>query len=189
MKKQTKKTVQKSPKKETKSPIEEVVADVVGPDVIALVKILKIQQNVSEFKLAAKMKQEINTVRNMLYRLYNANLVSFIRKKDQKKGWYIYYWTFNGKQIKYIAADLKKKKAEKLSERLAREKNSMFYNCKNKCLRLEFEQAMDFEFKCPECGNLLEQEDNSLKIKTIEKEMQTIQKDISKEQRNKKNKK
>jgi len=164
--------------KKTKNYVEEVVSECVGPDVTQLVHALKNQQNVSEFKLATKLKQEINTVRNMLYRLYNANLVSFIRKKDQKKGWYIYYWTFNSKQIKYLATDLKKKKIEKITERLTREKNSTFYLCKSKCLRLEFEQAADFEFKCPECGSLLEQEDNTEKIKNLEKESKEIQQEL-----------
>lgn len=158
--------------------IEEVISETVGPDVIALVKKLKNQKNVSEFKLATSMRQEINTIRNMLYRLYNSNLVSFIRKKDQKKGWYIYYWTFNDKEIKHLALDLKKKKIEKITERLTREKNSSFFVCKNKCLRLEFEQAVDFEYKCPECGTILEQEDNSQKIKELEKEVETLQKEV-----------
>ena len=166
--------------KTSKNIVEDVVSEVAGPDVLQLVKTLKNKKNISEFKLASSMRQEIITVRNMLYRLYNANLVSFIHKKDQKKGWYIYYWTFNIKNIKHLADELKKKKIEKLTERLTREKNSQFYLCKNKCLRLEFEQAADFEFKCPECGSLLDQEDNKAKIGTLEKEMVALQRDAKK---------
>lgn len=164
----------------SKKIFEDVIADVAGNDVLPLVKALKNKKNISEFKLASTLRQEINTVRNMLYRLYNANLVSFIRKKDQKKGWYIYYWTFNAKNIPYLAEDIKKRKIEKLTERLTREKNSFFYFCKNKCLRLEFEQATEFEFKCPECGSLLEQEDNSEKIITLQKEIEHLQKETKK---------
>ncbi len=65
-----------------------------------------------------KIKYEINVTRNMLYRLYHANLVSFIRKKDKKKGWYIYYWTFNQKRIKDLIKDIKKQRFERLVERL-----------------------------------------------------------------------
>lgn len=160
----------------TKTLFEDVISEVAGPDVLPLVKSLKNKSNISEFKLASTLRQEINTVRNMLYRLYNANLVTFIRKKDQKKGWYIYYWTFNTRNIHHLAEEIKKKKVEKITERLTREKNSLFYLCKNKCLRLEFEQAADFEFKCPECGSLLDQEDNRQKIQTLQQEMDTLQK-------------
>jgi len=158
--------------------ISEVISEVAGEDVLPLVKALKNKKNVSEFKLAADIKQEINTTRNMLYRLYNSNLVSFIRKKDKKKGWYIYYWTFNTKMIKYLLQSLKKKRLDKLKERLGREKSSDFFACKNKCIRLDFEQATDFQFKCPECGNLLNQEDNAEKINGIEKEIKALEKEL-----------
>jgi transcription initiation factor TFIIE subunit alpha len=160
--------------------IEDVVSEVSGADVIPLVKALKNRKDVSEFKIADELKQEINLTRNMLYRLYDFNLVSFIRKKDKKKGWYIYYWTFNSKNITYLLKDLKKKKLERLKERLKREKGVDFYTCGNGCIRLDFEQATDFEFKCPECGSLLDLEDNSKKIDEIKKEIIKLEKEVKK---------
>ena len=158
--------------------IDGIISEVAGEDVLPLVKALKNKKNVSEFVLAQNIKQEINITRNMLYRLYNFNLVSFIRKKDKQKGWYIYYWTFNPKMIKYLAQTTKNKKLDKLKERLKREKSSNFFACQNQCIRLDFEQAVDFEFKCPECGSLLNQEDNREKIKEIEKDIKKLEKEL-----------
>jgi len=160
--------------------VEEVIAEVAGKDVIPLVKFLKNKKNISEFKIAEALKKEINETRNMLYRLYDVNLVSFIRKKDKKKGWYIYYWTFNKKRIKDVVENLKLRKLDSLKERLKREKSSNFFICKNKCIRLDFDQASNFNFKCPECGALLDQEDNSEKIKEIEKEIKDLEKEVKK---------
>ena len=160
--------------------VEDVVSEVAGADVVLLVKALKNKKDVSEFKLAEELKQDINLTRNMLYMLYDFNLVSFIRKKDKKKGWYIYYWTFNLKNIKYLMKALKKKKLERLKERLNREKGFDFYTCKEGCIRLDFEQATDFEFKCPECGALLDLEDNSKKIEEIKKEIAKLEKEMKK---------
>ena len=98
--------------------IDDVIIEVAGSDVVPLVKALKNKKNVSEFKLAETIKQEVNTTRNMLYRLHNANLVSFMRKKDKKKGWYIYYWTFDMKRVRYLVHELKKMRLKKLKERL-----------------------------------------------------------------------
>jgi transcription initiation factor IIE alpha subunit len=70
--------------------IEGVVSEVAGEEVIPLVKYLKDKKNISEFKIAQVLKSEVNATRNMLDRLYRSNLGSFIRKKDKKKGWYIY---------------------------------------------------------------------------------------------------
>ncbi|MEM4264010.1 MAG: transcription factor [Candidatus Woesearchaeota archaeon] len=160
--------------------IEDIASKVAGEDVIKLIKTLKNKKNVSEFKLAEALKTEINLTRNMLYRLYDANLVSFIRKKDKAKGWYIYYWTFNKDRIQYIAKQLKNQRLDQLKERLAKEKSSNFFTCKNTCIRLNFEQATDFEFKCPECGELLEQIDNTKKILEIEKEIKKLEGELKK---------
>lgn len=162
----------------TNAVINKVIEELAGEDVVPLVHKLKNKKNVSEFKLAESIKKEINITRNMLYRLYNVNLVSFTRKKDKKKGWYIYYWTFDLKKIKYLLFTIKRKRLEKLSERLQRENEDQFFICPNKCIRLDFEQSMNFEFKCPECGNLIEQEDNAEKIKNIEIEIKEIEKDL-----------
>ena len=158
--------------------IEEVVTEVAGEDVLPLIKKLKGKKNVSEFKLADSIKKEVNATRNMLYRLYDYSLVSFTRKKDKKKGWYIYYWTFDQKRIKYLVKDLKEKRLEKIKLRIDREKNGNFFVCPNKCMRLNFDQATEFEFKCPECGSLMSGEDNTEKIKGIETEIKTLTKEI-----------
>lgn len=159
--------------------IDEVVTDVAGADVIALVKLIKTKKNVSEFKIAESLGEEVNLVRNKLYRLYHANLVSFTRRKDKKKGWYIYYWTFKVKQVKHVLVNLKKNKLEKLKDRLDRENESYFFMCKNGCMRLDFERAIGFEFKCPECGELMQQESNQEKIKQITEEIATLEKELA----------
>jgi transcription initiation factor TFIIE subunit alpha len=159
-------------------PVSEVIRELAGEDVLPLVKALKNKSNVSEFKLADAIDQEINITRNMLYRLYDHHLVTFSRKKDKKKGWYIYYWTFNPKRVKELMRVLKKNKLERLKERLEREKSTSFFTCANKCIRLDFDQATEFEYKCPECGEILHQEDNRQKIVEIEQEFNKLLKEI-----------
>jgi len=160
--------------------INGTVAQVAGEEVIPLVKALKNKKNVSEFKLAEQIKTEINLTRNMLYRLFDYSLVSFIRRKDKKKGWYIYYWTFNPKRVKSIVRDIKKQRLDRLKERLKRETSGQFYICQEKCIRLDFEQATNFEFKCPECGRLLNLDENMQKIEGIKKEIKTLEKELIK---------
>jgi transcription initiation factor TFIIE subunit alpha len=169
--------------------IQNIVGEVAGEDVIPLVDYLKDKKNISEFKIAEVIKREVNVTRNMLYRLYDNNLVSFIRKKDKKKGWYIYYWTFNPKRVKYLVKDLKKKRLNRLKERLKREESNHFFICENQCIRLDFEQSTDFQFKCPECGMLLNEENNKEIIDNIEKEIKVLEKEIIEYDKKKKQKK
>ena len=163
----------------TNNIIKDVVKDVAGEDSVQLVMKIKGKKNISEFKIAESMNTEINLVRNMLYRLFQNNLVHFMRKKDRKKGWYIYYWTFQDNQIKHLYFKLKKDKLHKLKERLQREKNGQFYVCNDQCMRLSFEQAMDFEFKCPECGKLIELQDNSEQLVNIKRNIHELERFFS----------
>ncbi len=167
--------------------IDEVVREVAGEDVVPLVDLIKKKKNISEFKIAEVMDINVNVVRNMLYRLYHKNLVSFVRKKDKKKGWYIYYWTFNMKRVASLINEIRKDRIEKLQERLDREKNSFFFVCPESCMRLDFEKATDYGFRCPECGSLMSQEDNSEKIKQIEKELKELEEATKKAAPKKKN--
>jgi len=163
----------------TNKVIGDVVSEIAGKDVIPLVLNLKNKKNVSEFALAETIDKEINETRNMLYRLYDANLVSFIKRKDKKKGWYIYYWTFNKKRIRHLTYELKKKRLNNLYNKLEREKNNNFFSCSNNCIRLDFEQATEFSFKCPECGSLLEHEDNKVRIRKIKDHIEKIKEEMS----------
>ncbi len=158
--------------------IEEVVSELAGSDVVPLVTLLRNKVNVSEFSLATGMKAEINQTRNMLYRLYDHNLVTFTRKKDKKKGWYIYFWTFNQKRIRDLIVEIRKKRLERMTERLEREKNNQFFICENKCIRLDFEQSHDYNFKCPECGQLLNVHDNQKTIANLEEQLKILEAEV-----------
>ncbi|MDO8510870.1 MAG: transcription factor [Nanoarchaeota archaeon] len=155
----------------TQKKIEEIMLSILGEEGLPLVKELSGKQNVSEFELADKLKKDIKIVRKMLYLLYNHNLVSFIRKKDKIKGWYIYYWTLQPESIKFSYIKRKKELLGKLQQRLEEESKELFFTCPNRCVRLNFDQAMDFEFHCPECGELLSQENNAERVETLRKKV------------------
>ena len=150
----------------TNTKIYETIKEAVGEDTIKVVEFLKDKKNISDFKIAEKVKTDIHEIRNILYRLYNHNLVTYYRKKDRQKGWYISYWTFNKKRVKDIMGHLHYSKIEKFSQRLDEEEANKgnIYMCPNACVRVNFEKATDFEFKCPECGNILNHQDNEKTI-------------------------
>ena len=150
----------------TNNKIYETVREVVGEDSIKVVEYLKDKKNISDFKIAEKVKSDIHEIRNILYRLYNHNLVSYYRKKDRQKGWYISYWTFNKKRVKDLMKSVHYSKIEKFTKRLIEEEANRgnIYMCPNACARVNFEKATDLEFKCPECGTILNHMDNDKTI-------------------------
>jgi transcription initiation factor TFIIE subunit alpha len=104
--------------------------------------------------------------------------VTYNRKKDRQKGWYISYWTFNRKRVKDILASTKKEEIAKLSERLLKEEinQNSYFICPNLCMRLDFEQATDLDYKCPECGQLLRHLDNSKTIRHLREKIKELEK-------------
>lgn len=179
VKKAAKKTSRKASFRVTPKLRDQVITDVAGQDSLDVVEYLRGKENISEFIIARELEQEINAIRNKLYRLLQSNLVRFNRKKDKQKGWYIYYWTLNLNQVKYIHLNLKKKRLDGLQERLKREQSHFFFACSDRCIRLDFEQAISFEYKCPECGELLHQEDNAAIISQIQQEIEQLTAEIS----------
>lgn len=157
-----------------------VITEVAGEDVLELVSYLEGKSNVSEFIIAEDLEKEINAVRNMLYRLLHANLVSFTRKKDKQKGWYIYYWTYDNANIPHLYTDIKTRRLDGLKERLLREQQNVYFICPTGCIRLEFEKAIEFEYRCPECGDLLTQQDNSEKVSILKTEIADLEDELAK---------
>ncbi len=156
--------------------ILELTKEVIGEDAVKIVNFLKDKPNISEFKIAERTKTEIHEIRNILYRLNNHNLATYVKKKDRQKGWYISYWTFNKKRVKELMSTIKVQKLEKYKQRLKVEeanKNS-FFMCSNACIRLEFQTATEHEFKCPECGNLLNLQDNEKTINFLKSKIREL---------------
>ena len=65
---------------------------VAGKQAEELADLLDSKKHVNEFVIAKKLDITINQTRNILYKISNYGLVSFIRKKDKRKGWYTYFW-------------------------------------------------------------------------------------------------
>ena len=158
--------------------VYDITREVVGEDAVKIVQFLKDKKNISEFKIAEKIKAEINAIRNILYRLHNHNLVTYIKKKDRQKGWYISYWTFNRKRVKDLIKQTRKSKLIKYKERLGKElaNKDNFFMCSSACVRLGFQDATEFNFKCPECGKLLNQQDNSKTIEMLSNNIKELEK-------------
>jgi len=169
----------------TPKKIEEIFIGILGEDGLSLVKYLYDQSNVSEFDLAKRSKKDIKVVRKMLYFLYNHNLVGFTRKKDKIKGWYIYYWTLSPENIRFAYFKKRRELLLKLQQRLEEETKEIFYTCSRKCVRLNFDQGMDFEFHCPECGELINQDSGSDKILALKKEISEIEDELKREEKDK----
>ncbi len=160
----------------TQKKIEKIVSALVGEEAVPVVNLLLEESNLSEFIIAEKLEWEISKVRKILYKLHNFGLAVYKRKKDRKKGWYISYWTFKKENIKPLLEKLKKERLEHLEERLKKEEKNKgnFYLCPSGCVRLNFDEAAEHNFKCPECGRILSNQDNTRTIEFLKEKIAAL---------------
>jgi len=139
-----------------------------GEDAVRVVKVLaKIKEGTDDV-IAAESGVRLNTVRKILYKLYDHALVSATRIRDDKTGWYIFYWKLQPDQLDAFIRSRKRRTLDKLKSRLEYERGHSFFICK-KCLdvRVPFEEAMESAFRCPKCGGQLTGTDNSRMIEYL----------------------
>jgi len=158
--------------------IEESIKEIIGEEALILINELRKRKNQNEFNLAEKLNLTINQVRNLIYKLDNHNLVSSIRKKDKKKGWYVYYWTYHPQRAKNLVIAFKERRIAKLTKRVEDLKRETYYSCPRKCIVLPLVTAMEENFRCPECSSLLSEEVNEKEIKTLNKQIESLKKEL-----------
>ena len=140
-----------------------------------IIDILYDKKNVNEFIISKKLDLTINQTRNILYKLLDNGLVSFIRKKDKKKGgWYTYFWTLNIKESLELLKSQITKKIKELEEDLGKRKIERFYHSPAANLEYTEEEALEHNFICPETGEVLQLKDNSKLVSQLEIEISKL---------------
>jgi len=121
---------------------------------------------------------KLNSVRKTLYKLYSEKLAQFRRIRDKSTGWFIYYWWHEFDLLEEILLEKKKLIDGKLRDRLQFEQNNYFFICE-KCQesnkKYNFDEAFELNFRCPDCGDPLEAQDNQTIIEFLKNKIALIQ--------------
>ncbi len=158
--------------------LQESFALVAGKPAEELVSFLDSKNYVNEFLIAKKLGLTINQTRNVLYRISDHGIVSSIRKKDKRKGWYTYFWKIeNLKSLEFLKSDLSKK-AENLTNQIRSKETKRFYACERCHLELNEENALLNNFTCTECGDVLTLKDNIKNVGEMKRNLDKIKKEI-----------
>ena len=126
-------------------------------------------------EIAEKTGIKLNIVRKILYRLYDMGIASYKRSKDPETQWFTYSWKFEKDEIINRIIKDSEKYLAMLNEELDRESNNMFFICPQGHVRLDFNDATDYEFLCPACGEELEFQDNAAIIKQIKEDIKMVE--------------
>lgn len=158
--------------------LKTLVEDLINKQSATIIDLLFGNKNVNEFSIAKNLKLTINQTRNILYKLSDFGIVSFIRKKDKRKGWYIYFWTLNTHQALSISNENLSKKLDNLKTQLKNRIEERHYICKTCSIEVNEETALLNNFICAECEEVYELTDNSEIIKDIQNKIAKTEKEI-----------
>ena len=162
----------------TETILEETIIQIAGKEAVPIYRLLKNRSNVNEFELTDKLKLSINEIRNILYKFDHYNLLSSERKKDRKKGWYIYFLSFNSSRLKDLAVKLRDEKLRRL-EKVLEVGGEEAYVCVNKCVKVNAITALEYDYTCPECSMGLNLEKAKSTV-SIRKEIEKLRRELSK---------
>ena len=154
-----------------KNLLKEVIIITAGKPAEPIADLLYNKKHVNEFVIAKKLDLTINQTRNILYKISNFGLVSSIRKKDKKKGWYTYFWRFEIIKCLDFLKNLILKEQKYFIEQTQERKKNVFYICKRCNIEVGEEEALLMEFTCNECGDVFTIKDSSKLIKELEKNL------------------
>jgi transcription initiation factor TFIIE subunit alpha len=151
-----------------------------GEEAVTVVKSLKKLGEGTDEIIANDCGIRLNTVRKVLYKLYDHGLVSCTRVRDEKTGWFIFYWRLQPDQLDAFIRSRKKRALDKLKQRLDFERNHSFFVCKTDVdVRVTFEEAMETSFKCSKCGNQLDSSDNTEAMAVLESKIEKLEAELS----------
>ena len=156
------------------------VAEVLGgEEATKIVEVLSTVDEVTDEEIVENTEIKLNTVRKMLYRLYDHSIVALRRTRDKNTGWFIFHWRLQPDQVDGFLTNQKKRILEKLETRLNYEKNHDFYFCfAPGCSRIPFEDATEYVFRCPKCDRPLMHFENRRIVEFLSKKVEQLRSEL-----------
>src|SRR4030043_1531752 len=150
-----------------------------GEEAVQLIAHLKGNEETTDEEIATKTGIRLNTVRKILYKLYDHSLVSLRRTRDPKTGWFIFHWRLQPDQLEGFILSQKRRVLEKLNVRLEYEKNHDFYYCNTPgCKRVPFEEAVEQVFHCSTYGKALAHYANERSVQQLTAKVAQLRKEL-----------
>jgi transcription initiation factor TFIIE subunit alpha len=134
---------------------------------------------VTDEELAEELGLELNDVRRTLFILYENDLASYRRVRDEDSGWLTYLWTFEYEGIPENLQTEMRRLLEGLENRRGYERDHQFYLCDVCNVRYEFAEAMERGFECSECGSALQDIDNAHLIDAMDERIEALRAELN----------
>ena len=160
-------------------PFVKISAMIGGDEYLKVSRSLLKSEDATDEEIASSTGLRINMVRKVLYDLFGKGLITGVRVKDERKGWFVYRWRSRHDEVENFIDVQKRKVLERLQQRYDYENGSDFYHCGNgDCPRATFEESLDMDFKCSSCGRTMDIKKNERVRKLFLKKIDQIKQDV-----------
>jgi len=156
----------------------EVMIVVAGKQAENIAVLLNDKKYINEFIIAKKMELTINQTRNILYKISDHGLISFIRKKDKKKGWYTYFWKIETLKSLEFLRNILFKKIDQLTHQIKSRETKRFYVCERCNIEFNEENALLHNFTCNECGGIFTMKDNTKILRELNRNLDKLKREL-----------
>lgn len=149
---------------------QEFLTSVGGPEAVNVVRIcLDKNGKCLDEDIETKMKTlKITEIRSILNRLHYRGIACYNKTKNKNSGWYTYTWEIKKRRIVELILEQQSEQLQKLEQKARFDVNHEFFVCKKACEETAFEIAAQYEFRCPECGEMMNPIDGKKKNKDVQ---------------------
>ena len=149
-----------------------------GDSAFKVVKILK--NGMTDDKISKKLKLDVNATRAILNKLHYIGVIDYDKEKEKNSNWYTFTWFLRKERIAELLAEKYRDELLELQKKLSFEQSYTFFKCKSNgttnCKKLPFELACEYNFKCPDCGNVMDSFENLEETSGLQKKIEQIEK-------------
>jgi len=134
----------------------------------------------AEYDIVEKTGLRSSAVRRALNLLAEKGFVVYRKQRHPEKGRIVFYWKINYEGLPGVITSRKRAALEKLKALLEREEEVQYYVCPLDGTVYTFDEALEYNFTCPRCGNMLmPDEEKELRIKLLQQYIAILEAEIS----------
>ncbi|MFA6329575.1 MAG: hypothetical protein WCX64_02725 [Candidatus Micrarchaeia archaeon] len=157
--------------------LEAFIKEIAGKEGLRIIETIG-DEGCTDEAIEQKTSIKIAEVRCLLNHLHSYGVVEYRREKNMQNGWFTYTWNLNRERALSNYLSMKKREYDDLRARVAYAENACVYKCRKGCVRCEFDDAMENQFRCPKCKGMLRYENSEVDTKKIVDRIKTMEKFI-----------
>ncbi len=156
------------------------LTNVGGADAVEVVRIcLEKNGKCLDEDIEERLKHlKITEIRSILNRLHYRGIACYNKTKNKNSGWYTYTWEIKEKRIAELILEQQSEQLQRLEQKARFDSSHEFFACQKKCEETPFEIAAQLEFRCPECGEMMNPMDGKKRVKEVQEQINVLKNEL-----------